>query len=385
MNHQPRTMNIGRHNYEEFFLMYADNELCASDRKAVEVFVADNADLKPELDLILQTVFNADEIVFENKAALLKEEITPLQEQLLLYTDNELAAAEKEKVQQLINTDAGAAKEWSLLQKTVLQPDSAIVFANKQSLYRKEEGRVVRIGWWRAAAAAVLLGFGTWTTLTLIKPSQETEEITVAGKGNTVKPAQQTNSNTNTVTAPQPQTPVIADNNANTANTAQTPAIKTTAQKNNAPAVNTIKQRLPQDKNDNNAVAKDDKKPSNNLPEPLYNNFNRNSGNETASTGVTPTEDATNKMQSGNANALVASSTKPNTGAVNGYALNTAFNPDNAEESNDNKVLYMNEENVKRSKLGGFIRKVKRVVERNTNIKAGNGIKVAGFDIALNK
>ena len=45
----------------------------------------------------------------------------------------------------------------------------------------------------------------------------------------------------------------------------------------------------------------------------------------------------------------------------------------------------MDEENVKRTKLGGFIRKVKRMVERNTNIKTDNGIKVAGFDIALNK
>lgn len=377
-------MNIGRHNYEEFFLMYADNELCAADRKAVEVFVADNADLKSELDLILQTVFNADEIVFENKAALLKEEITPLQEQLLLYTDNELSATEKEKVQYLINSDAGAAKEWSLLQKTILQTDTAIVFADKQSLYRKEEGRVVRIGWWRAAAAAVLLGFGTWTTLTLIKPSQQTEEITVAGKGNTVKPAQQTNSNT--ITAPQQQqTPVIDNNNTATINTAQSPVIKTTTQKNNTPAVNSVKQNLPQDKNNNNAVAKDDKKPSNNLPKPLYNNFNKEERNKDLIADVPLKENATKNMQSGNANALAASSTKPNTEAVNGYALNTAYNPDNADENNDNKVLYMDEENVKRSKLGGFIRKVKRVVERNTNIKAGNGIKVAGFDIALNK
>lgn len=377
-------MNINRHNYEEFFLMYADNELCAADRKAVEVFVADNADLKPELDLILQTVFNADEIVFENKAALLKEEITPLQEQLLLYTDNELSATEKEKVQHLINSDAGAAKEWSLLQKTILQPDTAIVFADKQSLYRKEEGRVVRIGWWRAAAAAVLLGFGTWTTLTLIKPSQQTEEITVAGKGNTVKPAQQTNSNTITAPQQQQQTPVIDDNNTATINTAQSPVIKTTTQKNNTPAVNSVKQNLPQDKNNNNAVAKDDKKPSNNLPKPLYNNFNNDNRNEIVQTDVPPIDETISKGKSGSTD-LIVSPTRPITGAVNGYALNTAYNPDNAEENNDNKVLYMDEENVKRSKLGGFIRKVKRVVERNTNIKAGNGIKVAGFDIALNK
>ena len=37
----------------------------------------------------------------------------------------------------------------------------------------------------------------------------------------------------------------------------------------------------------------------------------------------------------------------------------------------------------KRTALGGFIRKAKRVLERNTNVKTGDGIKIAGFEIAL--
>ena len=56
---------------------------------------------------------------------------------------------------------------------------------------------------------------------------------------------------------------------------------------------------------------------------------------------------------------------------------------DESDPGNDNKILYMNEEKVTRSKIGGLFRRVKRIVERNTNIKTGNGVKIAGFEIAV--
>jgi hypothetical protein len=52
------------------------------------------------------------------------------------------------------------------------------------------------------------------------------------------------------------------------------------------------------------------------------------------------------------------------------------------QDQQEDKVLFMNEEKVSRSKISGFIRKVKRVIERKANIKTGNGIKIAGFEIA---
>lgn len=371
-------MNINRHNYEEFFLLFADNELSAADRKAVEIFVAENPDLKKELQLLLQTVSSIDDVVFENKEQLLKPAVTPLQEQLLLHIDDELPAAEKQQLLQLINTDAAAAKEFALLQQTKLQPDANIVFTNKKQLYRKEEGRVVRIAWWRAAAAAVLLGFGTWGALTLVNPAQQTETSTASNNDTPAKAATPTATTTNTVAE--------ANTKQTTAETANTAAINTVnSTRNNLPANTPVnnKQRSTTavKDNSNNNVAKQE---TNNLPEPLYNNFNNNDRNETITANVTPTEGAVKKANSGNTD-LIATTTRPNTTAVNGYAITAAYNPDEAEEPNDNKVLYMNEENVKRSKLGGFIRKVKRVVERTANVKTGNSIKVAGFDIALNR
>jgi hypothetical protein len=41
----------------------------------------------------------------------------------------------------------------------------------------------------------------------------------------------------------------------------------------------------------------------------------------------------------------------------------------------------MDEDNVKRSKAGGFFRKIKRFVTRTANIKSGNTLQIAGFEI----
>lgn len=369
-------MDINRHNYETFFLLYVDNELSAAERKAVEVFVQENADLKEELQLLQQTVFTAADIVFQNKESLLKDEQASVKENLLLYLDKELDAAAVLETEQLLKEDNAVQKEFALLQKTQLQPDMAIVFANKESLYRKEESRVVGFAWWRVAAAAVLLGFGVWGGFNLLN-NKTVEPSAVAGtkgtKNNMPSTPAQTNlpvqSTEQTVTDVQPNT-AIAGKEINNGN----------KQKNNLPA----QQMLPQDaqKNNNNAIAKQDniKKPSNNLPTPVFNNFNNNSGNEIIAKTVLPTDIVTDNVNSGKTAAVTVPN---NTNATDGYALNTKFTQSNGEEPNNDALLNMDEDNVKRSKLGGFLRKVKRLVERNANIKTGNGIKVAGFDIAI--
>ena len=97
-------MNINRHNYETFFLLYVDKELSAADRKAVDVFVQENPDLQMELSLLQQTVVNVDDVVLDKKDWLyMEEDISALQENILLYADNELTAADKNAVDALFS------------------------------------------------------------------------------------------------------------------------------------------------------------------------------------------------------------------------------------------------------------------------------------------
>jgi hypothetical protein len=88
---------------------------------------------------------------------------------------------------------------------------------------------------------------------------------------------------------------------------------------------------------------------------------------------------ATNNLYAGNKPNVAESNYKSNTdGEVNGYALRANYTEGDADNN-----LSPEDDKGKKIKLGGFFRKVKRLVERNTNVTNGNGIKVAGFDIAI--
>src|SRR5262245_31375077 len=134
-------MKITRHNYEEYLILYLDNELSSEDRRQVELFVSENADLKTELDQLLQSRLVADtSVVFLNKEQLIKHSGSisihqdNYEEWLLSYTDNELSAAERNAVEQFVAANPALQAELTLLQKSKLQPEP-VVFPDKESLY----------------------------------------------------------------------------------------------------------------------------------------------------------------------------------------------------------------------------------------------------------
>ena len=64
-------MNLTRHNYEEYFLLYVDGELPGDDRLAVEAFLQEHPDLVEEMDDLSRTVLSPADDVFTVDKTLL--------------------------------------------------------------------------------------------------------------------------------------------------------------------------------------------------------------------------------------------------------------------------------------------------------------------------
>src|SRR6185503_6403033 len=136
-------MKIDRHNYEEFFILYWDNELTAVQKQAVENFVTQNTDLRAEFEILGETRFTPDASEqFKEKDFLLNNSfinITNYEEQLLNYIDDEVTADQRKEVEKFVSQYSAVKQELALLQKTKLQPEAEITFPDKSILYRREE------------------------------------------------------------------------------------------------------------------------------------------------------------------------------------------------------------------------------------------------------
>lgn len=390
-------MNIDRHNYETFFLLYVDNELSAAEKKAVDVFVQDNIDLQPELQLLIEATLPIDTINFDASALYKNEiELDSLQENLLLHLDNELDTSATNEIAGKILLDNNLKKEWQIWEQTKLDASEQIIFKDKKSLYRKEETRVVSIRFWRIAAAAAILLFCLFTGIAVLKKDKVVEN-SVAKNGSTANDKKESgNGNLNTEIKPAANDSTLKEKfpSENIASV-NTPQIQSTEK--NVLTVDGNSHEKLVDKGTQGNLANDQK--INNaktvLEKPSLENINNQKSNETVTSTVLTNRSKEAVSPERAPNELIAKSMKDKIAAPtnpiidynsippmpDSYAT-TAVSNEGAVENN-NKIFYMNEETVARSKVGGIFRRVKRVVERNTNIKAGNAIKIAGFEIAL--
>jgi hypothetical protein len=389
-------MNITRHNYEEYFILYMDNELSSDDRRMVEAFIQTNPDLKDELGILLQYKLEPDTtIIYSGKEELLKlagigihedaaVSLTDYEEWLVLYTDNELSPAQKIQVENFVAANPAAKKDLELLQKSRLQPDRAIVFANKKMLYRKEERvRALPPRWWRYAAAAVLLlATGLASVIIINNKSNGSKQDEIAKDNNKeIAPVKPAETNTTNPVASVKKDIIPVSNIPVPGNTIKEeplsniqlvvnplrPKNKTGVLEQNIPLV----ERTSIQKNE--PVTAQQSIKTNNLPQPLNNPYINKISNDAIAKVDVPAE----IKQSPNAltNSIVTNTTTPPSGLINASIKENVIDPDTNLADGG-----------KKNKLRGFFRKVTRTFEKRTNIDATNGddrLLVAGLSFKL--
>jgi len=360
-------MNIDRHNYEEFFILYLDNELTPEQRQRVDLFVQENPDLASELDLLIQSKLVPDgDIVFGGKEDLMKEDeqvsisLNNYEEWLLLYADNELSEHDKLKVEEFANKYPAVKTDLEIFHQTRLQPDNNIIFFDKESLYRTEEKvRVVPFNWKRiAAAAAILLTVGITATLLYNNNHTQTPPDGIAAGGQEkIVPLQKP---VLSIKEDSATTLSLAENSAGKENKVAPESIDpVVAKKENGvkrkPAIEVREKLAPEQKE--MAVVKEEKKTDNNLPKPTYNPNMKMVEEPAILASNTPDlrEPLTNPKEIKPLNSVTSANAQPL------YTSNTSSG------ANDEPEM---EQSGRKNKLRGFFRKITRTFEKNTNIKA---------------
>ncbi len=366
-------MKINRHNYEEFFILYLDNELSSDDCRMVEIFVQNNPDLKEELDVLLQTKLTADKnIVFDNKNELLniseKESINQnnYEEWLMLYMDNELSSEQKMNAESFIASHPGIKAEFEVFNKTKILADKEIIFPNKELLYKRtEKVRIVQMRWWTkfsyriAAAVVLILAIGIATAIIF---KNKNSAINNGLSFNRTKEQKTDTSNS-----------VIRDKEKNIPMN----------QQNIAQQVKQSHKIIPDKQNIVVAVNKKigNSEKSNHLPQPTNDPYR----------SIDIPDRGIAAMDNPKSNDLISTDLIKNNNPVT-INIPPALNNQKQNKSvtdktnHDIDAMYASESDNKKSNLRGFFRKITRTIEKRTGIDPANDdgkVMIAGLAVKL--
>ena len=356
-------MNIDINNYEEYFLLYIDNELSPQERTAVEIFLAGNEEQRKEFKMLKSTISEPErEISLSDKTFLFRKEAKWINEEnyeeiFVLYHDEELTGDQRLETERFLHAHPELATEFALLGKVKLEPETDLVFKDKKSLYRKEkEGKVIPIIMWRSLAAAVFLGFGLWLFVN-------------QGSKHSL------------------QDPLVAHLNQSEIST-KAVIVKTPDSLNNTGLESEELVSISPEKNEEKGLNKNSKGDNDKVTELAANKASRKS--EKALEKVTTdfiqrktqeiekTEIAKVQIKNLKSAPLIEDKEIFDLAASNKTVKIPAVNVNNAstasyispEPVNDNYIFYnIPADKFKKSKVGAFLKKMKRVVDRNDPLK----------------
>lgn len=325
-------INLG--NYEEYFILYMDDELNAEQKRMVEDFLQKNPQLQSELDILLSTKLPVEEITFANKEDLMSSQMKSetVDENLLLYLDNELNTEERSRVETQLQSDAAYLLQYNSLLQTRLDPSDVIAYPNKKELYRHSGGIISFTTWMRIAAAIILIA--TAAILFVFYPSKNVHNNSVA----------------TTTTDPIKKQTVTLPTVTNTQN--ESTIAQQTATKNNTPTTGVEHTTVVNNPTTDHQVATVENTPE--IQKVIK---------------VQPIEVAPN-------NNIIAFNTSPDQTISTTPVTNqppVAYNNSEAVAVNQNpEVSNADDEPRSRGSIKGFLRKAARNIERRTGIGTAN-------------
>ncbi|MEO8721130.1 MAG: hypothetical protein ABI372_08495 [Ginsengibacter sp.] len=357
-------MEINRNNYENYFLLYADNELSQTEKKVVEIFVQENIDLKEEFIMITLTVSSPDKkVALADKSFLLHEEPAFINENnfeeiFVLYFDNELSVLERTAVEKFVTENKNYKTDFEVLENTKLFPDNSIAYPHKNKLYRKGRfGKTIPLMVWKYAAAAVFIGFGLWFGISQFNHTPKSIPL-VLQKNHINEPSTKPK---NTI----PDKPLKEENDI--ASSAK--IIK--SKKINRVETDLIKPLDKQNITNDLTVIRPASKIKKSTTKDVINNLIPDVETKTAALTlpIKSVPDVVNNQNKQVTENEIVQEINNNEANIPGIKTQPISYVMDVSSPDQNFVFYdVSAEEFKRSKVGGFLKKVKRIVERNNPI-----------------
>lgn len=352
-------MSVDKENYLEYFLLFADNELNASDRKSVEEFLIVHPEFQQEFDEIQNTVLKPYDEEYTPITELTKFNGLTVQPELLLHLDGELSGAEKSAIVELIESNETVAEEWRVLNNVKLQPEQ-IAFPDKELLYKRTKRYVIPFPL-RLAVAAMFIGAGFYFTLQLTNVNNNGSQPEIDNQlssvnSNTTQHLASRNTNSNSDVSNEDvmvetdaavlKNKIITDTEtAETLTNSYVHAVDVVAPKNNLEKIedqSNILDVSPVQSIENPRVF---------LPEEIE---------RAPITLLASNENVSGLRERRNPYAFTAD--------------NSSIREDEVEESSEVSEV---------KKSGGLFNKVKRAIEKRTNIEPGGNLLIGAFEIAI--
>lgn len=363
-NDNNESINLG--NYEEFFVLYMDNELDAAGVQMVDAFLEQHPDLRAELELLMGTKLPSEHISFDSSALLsgaMKENV--VDEDLFLLVDGELPADRVAAVEKRISSDKDTQMQHQQLLMTKLDASEKLVYPYKDELYRQEERRRMMFQPWMRIAAAVLV-IATAAVLYFANRDQATNMPAIVNNNNN-----NINNSNSTNKGITPQiAPGAEDAPGQQPERAPVTEMAKNSNKENTPdPANTNKENLQQQQN---LVADNGRKDVIKNNEPV-NDMAVIEAPRATKTAIIPSNTFSDAIA---INAVASNSEIINTQPVTSFLDNRTTGNSIAETDQDR--------DVSKGSFKGFLRKATRMIEKKTGIDPTNDGELLIGAVAIN-